>query len=752
MKYLYLTPEAIDHFIVNRQYQSFEYAECTPLLNLLQQKAKAFDDGTVHSVQMKNGVVLYTDPLSKKAGLFFDYDQFDSFVTDAPSRIITIFQKVLRFAVRYFRGRGFAPCELVKDNIGIIFPFPFNDQRGSYRVVVDRNTYRNGKTYNFLTVYYGGNGEINTPPKFINLNQFYEEFKNYNVPANAISGSIGHSHINGLTVMELGKIDYHFQSGLPYEEWMKYLTKPQKAFVKRDIRGAERIEGAAGTGKTLAMVLKCIRQMKINPSKKYIFITHSVPTKQHIIDLFIECDSTIDSYMCKDGSLSGNLLVTTVQEWCIKYLGTNLLETEYLDRDAMTSKNVQKMYIEEAYDKVMKESLSFYREILSDKYLDYITNSDKDILLEMLRYEIGVVIKGKANGDLDVYKTLTRPSYGIPCAKEADFNFTHLIYSDYQKQLCEESTFDSDDIVITALSSLNAPIWRRRREVEGFDACFIDETHLFNFNELSVFPFLNKTKARHNIVFAIEKSQFGGEILDKAEDVFCISQDPGMTVVDSKLNTVFRSSADILNLAFNVMSVGSGLYTNFDNPLENSCYLANDDNPRFIFPNLQMCVKEEDMVSRGIEIVDMLHRKQEVSRGECVLIAMSDMLLSQMKRTLSKTHKPLEVIENRGDILAKARATKANKYIIAGVDYVGGLEFDYAILIGVDDSRVPPRVTQKRTDFYFSSYAWHKKIYVALTRAKYGVFILGEASQGFSQIFESAIEEKLINIEEDNKE
>lgn len=732
--------------IVSRQYQSHEYTECKKLVALLQGKSDSFDDSVVHSLAIKNGVALYAGILSKKAGLFFDYDQFTTFLTDTPDRIVTIFQKTLRFAVRYFNGRGFAQCELLRGNKGIIFPFPLTDRGESYRVVVDRNSFRNGKTFNFLTVYYGGVKEINTAPNFSNLSQFYDEFKSSNAPAINIEANVGESDVCGLKVLELDNIDYHINYGLSYEEWRSYLTEPQRLFVDREIRGAERIEGAAGTGKTLAMVLKCIRQIKNNPGKKYIFITHSIATKSHIVDLFMRCAPELDEYMCKDGSLSGSLLVTTVQEWCIKYLGTNLSETEYLDRDAMTSKNIQKLYIEEAFKNVLDKYLDFYKSILSEKYLDYIINSDKDILFDMLQYEIGVVIKGRANGELETYKTLSRPTYGIPCKNEADFNFTHLIYMEYQKQLCEESTFDSDDIVITALSSLNAPIWRRRREVEGFDACFIDETHLFNFNELSVFPFLNKTPAKHNIVYAIDKSQFGGEILDKAEDIFSMTQDYDIEPIDSKFNTVFRSSADILNLAFNVMSVGSTLYTNFDNPLDSSFYLTNDASQRFVFPNLEMMPSEDEMISRAINIVDEIHRKQNASRAECVLIAMSDILVNQISSSLDKSHKPFESIESRGDVAAKERALQSNKYVVAGIDYVGGLEFDYAIFVGIDESRVPPRVTQKKSDFYFSSYAWHKKIYVALTRARYGVYLLGESSQGISPILETAISEKLVEV------
>lgn len=140
--------------------------------------------------------------------------------------------------------------------------------------------------------------------------------------------------------------------------------------------------------------------------------------------------------------------------------------------------------------------------------------------------------------------------------------------------------------MLTALSSLNAPIWRRRREIEGFDACFIDETHLFNFNELSVFPFLNKTSTRNNIIFAIDQSQFSGEIMQRAEDVLFMSIDCDVISPSITYHTVFRSAPSILNLAFNIMSTGSNIFNNFDNPLIDAEMIEADNDSRSFSLNI----------------------------------------------------------------------------------------------------------------------------------------------------------------------
>lgn len=739
MKYLYLTPEAINHFIVTRQYQSPDYEDCIPLHELLRGHRNDFNDGQVCSIKLKYGVLLYKGQITKKAGLFFDYEQFTSFLTESPARVVTIFQKTLRFATRYFDNRNFVQCELVRDNNGIIFPFPYIAHGDAYRVVADRNGYRNGKTLNFLTVYYGGTEETNRAVNYVNLNQFYEEFKGLETPPIERTENIAGQSSISFSVKELESPTYHFPSGLNDSDWMQYLTKPQKEFVCRKINGAERLEGAAGTGKTLSMVLKCIYNLKLTSfQERYIFITHSLATKNHIKKLFIDTCPELENRICEEGSLGGNLLITTVQEWCIKYLGTNIADTEYLDKDAMASKNVQKLYIESALKSVNGKNLSFYKHVLSEKFLEFLENTDVDVIYDMLQYEFGVVLKGRADGDLDQYKRLERPQYGIPCSSDADFNYLHLIYSAYQNLLIDDAQFDSDDIVLSALSSLNAPIWRRRREREGFDACFIDETHLFNFNEMSVFPFLNKTKATNNIIFAIDKSQFGGEILQKAEDVLFMSDTVKLSLTPH-FNTVFRSSSSIVNLAFNIMSIGTTLFNNFENPLEGNSNFTDDVDPRYRFPNYEMVNGEDEMFELAIKNVESYQKQYDISKADCLIVCTSDLLCANLKRYCETRNKPYEEVVSRGDSESIERARKNNKLLIAGIDYVGGLEFDYVFILGVDDNRVPPKISQRKKSFHFSNYAWHRRMYVAITRARFGLFLIGDKVFGKSFMFENAI-------------
>ena len=132
-------------------------------------------------------------------------------------------------------------------------------------------------------------------------------------------------------------------------------------------------------------------------------------------------------------------------------------------------------------------------------------------MAQMFQHEISVVIKGRANENLDQYRALPRLAYGLPLTNPADRGFVFLVFKRYQEKLGATAQFDTDDIALTAIGQLDTPIWRRRRTTEGFDAIFVDETHLFNMNELSVFHFLTKRDGPYSIAYSVDRSQALGD-------------------------------------------------------------------------------------------------------------------------------------------------------------------------------------------------------------------------------------------------
>ena len=114
--------------------------------------------------------------------------------------------------------------------------------------------------------------------------------------------------------------------------------------------------------------------------------------------------------------------------------------------------------------------------------------------------------------------SLPRTKNIIPIENDDDFKTIFSIYNKYQEKLIALNLFDSDDITLSALKETSTPIWKRRRMTAGFDIMYIDETHLFNINELSLFHNLLKPNSNH-IVFTMDRSQATGDTTITKEDV-----------------------------------------------------------------------------------------------------------------------------------------------------------------------------------------------------------------------------------------
>ncbi|MGF6159157.1 hypothetical protein M2267_004425 [Ensifer sp. KUDG1] len=98
-------------------------------------------------------------------------------------------------------------------------------------------------------------------------------------------------------------------------------------------------------------------------------------------------------------------------------------------------------------------------------------------------------------------------------------------------------------------------------------------------------------------------------------------------------------------------------------------------------------------------------------------------------------------------VVAVEAASASGQFVIGHADYVGGLEFSAVILVGVDNGRVPPLGEDLvESSKHFLSYAAHNRLYVAVSRAKYRVEILGEKARGPSKLLLPAINANLLQV------
>lgn len=757
MTYIFITYEAIERFASDRFLQSSENEVSNALCQILRLKSFDWSHSRIHLHKCEKGLVFYTPDSSYTKGLVFDLATFNGFRDDQDNRtVINIFQKTIKYAVRYFENLPLASCDrnLPDKPITIIYPNPFVAALNVPKIVIDRNSSKyQKKGLNYLTVYDYNTDSKRFPVSFTSLNKAYDEVHSLNF-RNLVKEEVKQvSDIRGFQTTILDYQETYIDSNVGFDNWLNYyLTDVQKNFVCSDIEGPERLEGAAGTGKTLCLILRCIYLLKksVEENREFhvVFFTHSLSTKDRIEKVF-RCNwEFFDICLEKNGESrqKQSIKIITLQEWSAEHLGTNSIsDSEYLDKDASESKVMQIMYIEQAYNTIKADLWEgTFDLVCSERFKNFINHTPIESILELIRQEISILIKGRASGDFDKYRSIVRPKYSLPLIEDADYRFIFMVFNKYQKSLEKIGQYDSDDITLTALGQVDTPIWNRRRIRDGYDACVIDETHLFNINELSVFHFVNKpydddnNGARPKIIFAIDKSQSSG---DWGIDDVSISSALRFSQNDNKqFNTVFRSSPDIVNLAYNILTSGATMFTNFENPLSYSSFdFVKEEEMKAIPPQYTLVNGDDDAIVKGVEWAEHYSSEHKSSKNRVLIIGTNEMLVRQIQKYMESHNKPFEILQSRSDERAMRKAQKGNKFVLSQIDYVGGLEFDAVVIIGVDEGRVPPTKTSQTEAYHVISYAWHSRMYVAVTRAKYTVKILGDQSRGVSPLLYTSI-------------
>lgn len=749
--YILVTYDALLEFASGRTFQSAEFSQSEQLCNILMQKEIEWTHSAI-SVELteKSGVIFYTKKIDKKRGLLFDFDTFNGFQNRSPEMVITIFQKVIKYAIHYFDDQPLAPCEHnLSAEMAIVYPFPFTATKDVEKVFIDKNsTKQNRKEQNFLVAFCLDKN----PCVFLtaNLNKAVEALKQINIQSIESGSDV---EVESLKISQIETPNLSINSPLHFEQWIPYLTRKQLDFIERPIQGAERLEGPAGSGKTLSLILRCIFLME-NHTKaglpyKIIFITHSVATKDRIEELFMAMYNDFYKHVeSKDNHPEVSILITTLQEWSKDNLGANIIyDTEIIDKDAGISKEYQLLMIEEAYDNLKKNTWKGYQVICSSKFVDFINHTSKNDILDMLQYEISVVIKGRADGNIEKYKQIERPLIGMPLETDEDIQFVFQVYEKYQQSLERSGLFDTDDITLSALGQLDTPIWKRRSVKDGYDACFIDEAHLFNFNELSVFHYLNKPQLRNHIVYVFDKSQYSGEVGFTENELSSLEKNSDTH--KTKLTTIFRSSPDIINLAFNILSSNVSLFTHFENPLDycSSSFTVAEER-KCLKPKYKLFISDEKMIEQAIKDAEVYCDEKKIKKSDVLIVVPDNMLLNNgILKYLKSFNKPFVEMQSRNDFHAIKKAKDGNKFVVSGIDYVGGLEFDVVFILGVDKGRVPPERNENGEHYRFTSFAWHNKMYVSVSRAKYYVAIYGNSSNGISSVLETAIFNHYIDVD-----
>lgn len=763
MKYIVFEEGAVDELVSNRFFQTIEFDLARALYELISGGvSSAVLSPEISLVKLDGGIAFASKSASKeKHYLVIDLEQSRLLEEVDAAETVFVLQKTLRFAKKLWQKMSLNYSERVipASSKAILFPFPYKPT--PYRVVIEQAPWaerlkKRGFAGKFLLVYKTGygKGDANTEQaELTNFKKAFEQIDKIIAEAQSLTSKQASSSPTVVQVSELDSVPGTngtsiFQS---FDDWMKMLTNKQREFINAPIQGAHRIEGAAGTGKTLCLMLKAIAFLKKcetdGASCHIVFVTHSEATKRAITEFLMVLDP--DNFSSRERLLDKNSLkVCTLSELCAEQLAQHISESEFIDRDALESKETQLLYVNEAYSDAMKNDYPTHERFLSKDLKDFLSKTDAWAVTEMLQHEISVVIKGRASEDFDAYKKAPSLKYGIPINGDADKGFMFSVFRKYQEQLGAVSQFDTDDVVLTAIGQLDTPVWRRRRTKDGYDAVFIDETHLFNINELHIFHYFTKSDTHFPIVYSVDRTQAVGDHGWTNQDISDTLSGGTSEEEQSKLQTVFRSSPQIVELAFSIVSSGATLFTNFDNPLEAAASSFTDEEERMAAqPVFRSFPNDQAMIEGAFERAEAMQRDMGCKKAKVLIVGFDKQVVENLQEFAKGKNKPHILLKKRGDVEAVGEAETSGKFVVAHADFVGGLEFSGVIAVGVDKGRLPPAKDQASDNSkHFLSYSSHNRLYVAVSRGKYRVELLGDQSRGPSDLVEPALQSGILSL------
>ncbi|AOM88226.1 TPA: UvrD-helicase domain-containing protein [Klebsiella pneumoniae] len=751
MNFIAIESNAARKIVSERMLQSADYDKGQILARLLKDGKISDFSLDIKALSINSGIYILSKNPNKKNLLIFDTTTFNGFQRSS-SEVVTILQKSCRLAIKLWDKIGHSPCEKIINGTSLIALLPLSFTTGkSYKVILDkspdkeRQEKRNESSF---LIFQDGYDTAENEPKLANFRKAKEGFLEID-PLTLFKSSENQSdpsssYLSVSEIHEAGNLN-NPHMGLDY--WTKNLTESQKKFVFSESFGPDILKGAAGTGKTLSLILRSVVQLK-NAKKtdnqlRAIFITHSIATKNNIENLIA---SNGGDEFINSGKLQ-SIEVTTLQEWCINNLGNRISATEYLDSDALESKQLQLLYINEALEDFFIKDYAGSLNFISPKLKKFFGNNDPWGISILLQEEISTYIKGRAGDDLKTYMSLPRTKNIIPIENDDDFKTIFSIYNKYQEKLIALNLFDSDDITLSALKETSTPIWKRRRMTAGFDIMYIDETHLFNINELSLFHNLLKPNSNH-IVFTMDRSQATGDTTITKEDV--AKELDANLANEHGLSAVFRSSEHIINLASCVLASGATLFQELENPLAESMTghtsLIED---KCCVPYIITKQNASEVYRASFSFVDHIAQELDISKSDVLIVPCTDQVFKELKNFAESNDKEYISIERRGDNLAVEAAATNNLYVIGGMDYIGGLEFSVVVIVGADSDKFPEQSTYTGESLHFINYSSFNKLYVAITRAKYQIVFIAEKTQKISPLLETAVTEGLLTYNDE---
>ena len=532
-----------------------------------------------------------------------------------------------------------------------------------------------------------------------------------------------------------GPVELDWQStdkvakGFAYEEWLSLLSRAQANFVlEREVTGPLRVRGAAGTGKTLALVLKALSVAKAaaDVPTRILFLTHSWAMA-----------GKVDEMVRSIGRDIPNARMIDVYP---------LLELARQRDYSLVGRRPLGLDSEAGITEALKVILALVEKFRAGDWVAYRSGCSPDFVGRMdaavgsrlrrnlqwdLLSEFGGVFAAEGllarGADRERYLRVRRMGYMMRLETQTDREVVFELWRAFLSYLKDNGLIATDQIVSDYLNDLRTFFWEAKREVDGYDIVFVDEMHLFNAQERLVFHnLLADGDASPKVVMALDPRQSPREVFAGVESDGV--RTAGSIYERAQLHNpgkidfleVYRSTPEVTRLTRTVLDAVPALDMGDDwNLPTGGSVLASGPLPQY-----KIVADVAETFATAIATAKSLQAEARRNDGQVAILCMDyDRFLRLRGAAQGQNKKDVYVISSRDDV-ERLRFLR-QRIVFSTPEYVAGLQFDTVILIDANADLVPDGPYSGAAERRFLS-----ELYLGLSRAERRLVVLASQDGG----------------------
>lgn len=513
-------------------------------------------------------------------------------------------------------------------------------------------------------------------------------------------------------------------------EWYEHrLNKEQRKFVDRDNDRPIRLRGAAGTGKTQSMVVKCLRDLyaDVDQRKSFAFLTHSSALAHEVVRGMIHALDPAEQWASQrtpDGQ--GRLWIGTLYELAQEKLGYEKKGLRPLSLDGSDGREYQRILIQQAIEATLREPRIALGVLKDCPDLREQLNrcAEEPRVVDEIMNEFACVLDvenvKRDTPEAERYARGSRESWQMDLPTEAHRRVILEVYDSYRGLLRSAKMLSMDQMVADFGRYLETHEWAQLRERDGFDLVFVDEYHYFTRAESMTLHNLFKpgaqTAGRWPLIMAYDLKQSTNDAaLAGGVERF---RNPGVgESVLAELKQVYRSTPQIsaflrdLDASFPAMDLEG----------EFSTYEATSATESGEIPLLTVFPSDVDLVDAVFGQANKIAREVEGGGSQVAVLCLNESLFEKI-RVAGRVVDKFVAITTRED-LKELRYAK-HKCVFSMPEFVAGLQFDTVFLIHADAADFDEHLGQGARRRYVS------RVYLGASRAARRVYIASSREHG----------------------